>query len=94
MERLSLTTSLESLTPTPTPFPIMVRNESLDYRSDQLSSILKQQNHAFLYGQPSTEISVESDETSERQKRMLVRKWKITRKSQFRRSLVKRGVST
>lgn len=81
---------METLSLAPTPFPIMVLADSWDYDNDDYASILKRQNDdaAFL-NTPSPQIILQPDQKN----KLLIRVHRISRKAEFRRSFVNKGVS-
>mmetsp|Transcript_15475 Transcript_15475/g.39000 ORF Transcript_15475/g.39000 Transcript_15475/m.39000 type:complete len:89 (+) Transcript_15475:125-391(+) len=87
-----MTNTMETQTSTPTPFPIMILDDSLDYSKDDYASVLKQQNDfaSFLSRRSSLIVSQQFDKKN----KMLIRLCRIGgRKKDFRKSLVRRGVT-
>ena len=83
---------METQTSTPTPFPIMILNDSLDYDKDDYASALKRQNDAATYLRRPSATRVISSQPDKKNK-LLVRVRRITRRSTFRKSFVSLGVS-
>ena len=83
------TINVETLTLTPTPYPIMMLNDSMDYNTDEFVSTLKRENDNATYlNTPVTQIKFQPDKKN----RTLIRLSKLCHRSHFRKSFVTRGV--
>lgn len=82
---------METQTLTPTPFPIMVLDDSLDYEKDNFSATLKYQYDvsAFLSKNASNQFIAKPDKKN----KLLIRLSKGSRKKTFRKSFVCLGES-
>ena len=82
---------METQTSAPTPFPIMVLDDALDYDKDDFAAALKHQNDvtAFLSTDSSSQIVAKSDKKNN----LLVRISKVPQKKMFRTSFVSLGES-